>query len=359
MRGGKEPVLLDWAEDGRFGEDVKGRAAAHAECARRIGTPAHTMRALHEDRMRMRSQRKRANAGEGVDEGDPALSDESTRRGRARARCAGLSDLSLIATDALGPQCRKHAKARLAWEGKGVHDTQPADPNLHENETQLTRSLYDLMHKLECCYTMPLLTSQELRRGDHGARALGLSDFAGSVRAPRTEISQAGRERAAVRPWWRKEANFEIRSGRRGRIHSEDAHSPKMPGQVRKGEREAEREKERRCQGSCSCLAVNARNKRLPRLPLWPPPPPIPDATHDALIAFRSLPPPPPPATECTSLDSPSLVIATHLPTVSALRLFTTRASRSLLATLIMAQPIRLKKPAACRCGPPQFGRIL
>lgn len=66
--------------------------------------------------MRMRSQRKRANAGEGVDEGDPALSDESTRRGRARARCAGLSDLSLIATDALGPQCRKHAKARLAWE---------------------------------------------------------------------------------------------------------------------------------------------------------------------------------------------------------------------------------------------------
>ena len=50
MGDGKEPVLLDWAEDGRFGEDVKGGAAAHAECARRIRTSAHTMGALHEDR---------------------------------------------------------------------------------------------------------------------------------------------------------------------------------------------------------------------------------------------------------------------------------------------------------------------
>ena len=61
----------------------------------------------------------------------------------------------------------------LGMGRKGVHDKQPADPNLHENETQLTWSLYDLMHKLECCYTMPLQASQEVRRGDHGVMTTG------------------------------------------------------------------------------------------------------------------------------------------------------------------------------------------
>ncbi len=60
----------------------------------------HTMGRCMRIDMRMRSQRKRANAGQGVDEGDLALSDESTRRSGSGSMRGPIRS-SLVATDAL------------------------------------------------------------------------------------------------------------------------------------------------------------------------------------------------------------------------------------------------------------------